>query len=282
MAERVAAGLRPHRQSMRLQADCDGFHQTARRIDIVDDIVPPSRQPELLSVDADIAHVGAAAAGNRPDVLDLAGCKVDDSNAPPAVRHTPGRMRAAIGDVELLAVAARVETVRADAGRNEIGLNKAVTVYDIDAVGVHIGNVEAAAVGRNADVLRHTPLCEAQIAEHLAANEVDLDQSAAAELAGEDRVAPVDREIGMVDPGAVWGLDRLLQRHRIRIAKIEALAALGNDDRRLSVWREVQIVGVVDGNGVAGLAGLRIDRRQTTAGAAVLGVVRNPQGLQIP
>src|SRR5262249_3199189 len=217
-----------------------------------------------------------------PDMLDLAGCKVDDRNAAPAVRRTPGRMRAAIGDIQLLAVAARVEPMRADACRNEIGLNKAVTVYDIDAVGGHIGNVEAAAAGRNAEVLGHTRLCEAQIAERLGGDEVDLDQPAAAELAGEDRVAPVDREIGMVDPGAVWGLDRLLQRHRMRIAKIEALAALGDDDRRLSVWREVQIVGVVDGNGVAGLAGIRIDRRQTTAGAAVLGVFRNPQGVQVP
>src|SRR5690348_6828233 len=142
MAEGIAAGLRPYRQSMRLLAHRGGLYRAAGRVDIVDDIVEPPGQPELLSVDADIAHIGAAAAGDRPDMLDLASREVENRDATLAVRRPARRVRAAVRDIELLAVAARVEPVRSDPGRDEIGLDEAVAVHDIHAVGVHIGHIE--------------------------------------------------------------------------------------------------------------------------------------------
>src|SRR5215469_6149841 len=124
VAERVATGLRPDGQPMRLFADRDRFNRPGRRIDVVNDIVKSPRQPELLAVGADIAHVGAATSRDRPGVFDFAGGEADHRDAPLAVRRPARRVRAAIGDIELLAIAARVEPVRADAGRDEIGLRK--------------------------------------------------------------------------------------------------------------------------------------------------------------
>src|SRR5215469_13228224 len=74
MAERITAGLWPHSQPMRFRAYRNGFDRASRRINVVRDIVPPSRQPYLLAVGADIAHVGTAAAGDRPGTLDFISC----------------------------------------------------------------------------------------------------------------------------------------------------------------------------------------------------------------
>src|SRR5437763_8431413 len=60
MAERVPAGLRPYGQPMWLLADSDGSDHARRRVDIVNHVVEPPGEPELLSVGADISHVGAA------------------------------------------------------------------------------------------------------------------------------------------------------------------------------------------------------------------------------
>src|SRR5260370_15724481 len=117
VAERIAAGLRPHREPVRFLAHRDGLYRAARRVDVVNDIVEPPGQPELLSVDADIAHVGTATAGDRPDVLDLAGREVENRDATLAVRRPARRVRAAVGDIKFLAVAARVQSVGGDAGR---------------------------------------------------------------------------------------------------------------------------------------------------------------------
>ena len=54
MAERVAAGLRPHGQAVRLRADLDADNRAGRGVDRVDDVVEPARQPEPLAVGADI------------------------------------------------------------------------------------------------------------------------------------------------------------------------------------------------------------------------------------
>src|SRR5215831_13962451 len=76
------------------------------------------------------------------------------------------------------------------------------------------------AVGRDADVLRRTLRSELQITEYLVADDVDLDEIAA-EFAGEDRIASVDREVAVVDAGTVGRPQRVLQFHRVRIAEIE-------------------------------------------------------------
>ena len=54
------------------------------------------------------------------------------------------------------------------------------------------------------------------------------------ELAGEDRVAAVDREVGVVDAGALRHRQRALHLHRLRVAEVEPLARLGDHDRRLA------------------------------------------------
>ncbi len=145
---------------------------------------------------------------------------------------------------------------------------------------MHVGDVEQLAVGRDADVLRHAALRQGQIAEHLAIDQVDL-HHALLELAGEDRELAVDREVGVVDAGALRRRDRGLHLVGLRIAQIEALQRLGDDDRRFAVGAEIHVVGIIDRDRLAGLAGLRIDRRQAAVGAA-LGVVGDPQGLEIP
>ena len=89
---------------------------------------------------------------------------------------------------------------------------------------------------------------------------------AALELAGEDHVAAVDGEVGVVDARAIGHLDRGLQLHRVRVAEVEPLAGLGHDDGRLAVGREVHVVGVVDGDRLPRLAGVRIDRGERAVG----------------
>src|SRR5947209_4078997 len=102
MAQRITAGLRPYDQSVRLLAHRDGLYRATRRVDVVNNVVEPPGQPELFSVDAHIAHVGTAAAGDRPDVLDLASRKVENGDAAFAMRRPARRVRASVGDVTLL------------------------------------------------------------------------------------------------------------------------------------------------------------------------------------
>ena len=119
------------------------------------------------------------------------------------------------------------------------------------------------------------------MSDHLALDEIDLDQPAAAELAGEDRVFAVERKIGVVDAGAARGRQRSLQRHRVRIAEIEPLEPFGDDDRGAAIRREIEVVGILHRDRLTRLAGSRIDRRQTALRTAQP-VIVDPQGLQIP
>jgi hypothetical protein len=70
-------------------------------------------------------------------------------------------------------------------------------------------------------------------------------------------------------------------RHRVRVAEVEAVARLGDDDGGLAVRREVQVVRIVDRDRLARLAGARVDRRQAAVVAA-LGVVGGPERAQVP
>jgi hypothetical protein len=114
---------------------------------------------------------------------------------------------------------------------------------------------EALAVGRDADVLRHALVAEQtsvsigdtlgrpslavleaglghlqlQVAQHLALDQVDLGH-AALELAGEHGVAPVDREVGVVDAAALGHVDRVLHRQGLGIAEVQAVLGLGHHD----------------------------------------------------
>ena len=122
--------------------------------------------------------------------------------------------------------------------------------------------------GDDADVLRHAARSTAQgeVAHHRVVHDVDLHE-AALELAGEDRELPVDREVGVVDAGALGDVDGGLVLHRLRVEEVESLARLGHHDRRLAVGREVHVVGIVDRDGRSTrLAGLGVDRREGAVG----------------
>ena len=219
-------------------------------------------------------------------------------------------VRAAVDDVELLAVAAGVQPVGADAAGDEADLREAVGIDHMDAVGAHVGDIKALAIGRDADVLRHALVNRAQlglarlpdparralrcrcrlvaggghaqlqVAHHLAAAELDLGQRAS-KFAGEDGVFAVARKVGVVDAGAARHVDRILRRHGLGVAKIQPQPRLGNDDGRRAIGREIQVVGVVHRHRLAGFAGARVDRRHAAV-AAAFGVVGHPQGAQIP
>ena len=72
-----------------------------------------------------------------------------------------------------------------------------------------------------------------------------------------------------------------LEHHRLRVAEVEPLQRLGDDDRLLAVGREVHVVRIVHGDRLARLAGEQIDQRQAALGR-VLRVVGDPERLQVP
>src|SRR5437588_45047 len=120
--------------------DPDAGDRAVCGVDRVDDVVVAPGQPQQLSVDADIAHVGAAAARYRPVGDDGAGLEVHYRDAARAVAPAAHTMRAAVGDVEFGAVATRIEAVGADPGRDEADLGKALAIHHEDAVGHHVGD----------------------------------------------------------------------------------------------------------------------------------------------
>src|SRR5262245_64479330 len=105
MAHAEPARLGEERQAVRAVADRDLLHELpGGGVDHVDLGVVPAAEPQLLAVAADAAHVRTAA--EVPGAVDLVGREVDD-------RH---RTRAAVGHVELRAVAAGAPAVRSLAG----------------------------------------------------------------------------------------------------------------------------------------------------------------------
>lgn len=143
---------------MRFQADFDLLlHLARRRIENINNIIEAAGEPEIFSVGADVAHVGAAAAGDGPVRFDFARREVDDGYAAWAAFRSVDFGGTAVGDVEFLAVAARIEAVGADAGFDVTDLFEALPIHHENAVRHHVGDEEGGAVGRDADVLRHLP-----------------------------------------------------------------------------------------------------------------------------
>ena len=265
---------------MRLGADAYRPDRSTCGVDGVDDVVVAAGDPQQLAVGADVSHVGAAAARDRPRRLDFAGPEIEHRHASFAVRRSVDLVRTAVGDVELLAVAARIQAVCADAGGDELDFGEVFAVHDEHAVGHHVRNIEELAVGRDADILRHASLGKLQVAEHLAVDRVDLDQ-AALEFAGENRVTAVDCEVRVIDAITLRRGQRRLQRHRLRIAEVEPLERFRNHDRRAAVGREVHVVGIIHGFRLAWLTGLGVDRSQRAVGAT-LRVIGDPERAQVP
>ncbi len=115
-------------------------------------------------------------------VLDLACCEINHGDAAHPFGFGFSHVRAAIGDVELLPVAARIQTMRTPSGRNKSDDFERCRIDDVHAIGLHVGDKEDGAVGRDANVLRHVVwrwvicACQFQITRHLALHKIDLRQ----------------------------------------------------------------------------------------------------------
>src|SRR5437762_139762 len=67
MPERVPSRLRPHREPVWLASNRNPVSEfSRRRVEDVDLVVIAARDPKLLSVSGDVAHVRTPAARNRP------------------------------------------------------------------------------------------------------------------------------------------------------------------------------------------------------------------------
>ena len=280
VAEGIPSRLRPHGEPMGLLARRDLAYLARGGVDRVDDVVVAAGEPERPAVRTHVAHVRAASARDGPVGHDATSGEVHHGHAPLPVGLAVDVVRAAVGDVELGAVAARIESVRALSRLDEAGLLEGVAVDHEDPVRFHVGHVEGLPVGRHTDVLGHPTLRQLEVAQHFATHQVDLDE-APLELAGEDHELPVDGEIGVIDPRALRHGNRALEGHGLRVAEIEPLECLRDHDGRAAVRREVHIVGIVDGHGLARLARGRIDGGEAPVGAP-LRIVRDPERLEVP
>src|SRR6185436_18503793 len=137
----------PYREPVRLDTDLDDLRLARGRVERVDDVVIAAGEPKGLAVRAHIAHVGASATRDGPGRIDLLGGEIDYGDAPRAALRSVHLVRAAVGDIQLLPVAARIESMRAFAGRDESHFLEGLEVDDEDAVGHHVGDIEALAVG---------------------------------------------------------------------------------------------------------------------------------------
>src|SRR4051795_10105766 len=184
VTEAEAAGLWPHTQAVRLQADGDASEQVAVfRRQRIDRAAVTAGKPQHLAVRRNATHVRRAASVDVPGHDLVMRREVDDG-------HTAG---APVRDIELLAVTTRVEPVRVAAGLDEA---EALEVSAVDAphtVVVAIGDVEDLAGRVEFDVLR-TPTRQMQVTHDLQRVQVDLHQLRR-ELAAGDEIATVGAEV---------------------------------------------------------------------------------------
>src|SRR4051812_46560449 len=105
---------------MRFRSDLDLLDRAGGRVEGINLAIEAAGQPELFSIGADIAHVGAAAAGDRPLRDHRAGCEVDDGYTTRPMRAGPVHLaRATVGYEKPGSIPADGKTVGADAGRDE-------------------------------------------------------------------------------------------------------------------------------------------------------------------
>ena len=154
-----------------------------------------------------------------------------------------------------------------------------LAVDDEHAVGHHVGDVEHLAVRADAGCpAACRPFDSCQVADDLATRRrVDLRERAVRELAREDRVAAVDREVGVVDAGAlaassieycsaiVFG-SRKSSRF---IASATTIADLPSGEKYMLYGSSTAIA--LPGLPVSGSIGVRLPS------VRALGVVRDPQ-----
>src|SRR4029077_18317106 len=125
------------------------------------------------------------------------------ARAPPRPRGLPADpRRTPVGDVEQGPIPAGIKSVGANAGLDETSLLERVAVDHVDAAASELGHVEHLAVGADPDVLRNATARQLEVAEHLAIDPVDLHQLPLV-LTRHDQVSAVDREVAVVDAGAL-------------------------------------------------------------------------------
>src|SRR5262249_30044714 len=252
---------------VRTSDDADLADQVSvRGGDCVHDAVVSTRQPQHLAVGRDATHVRAAAAGDAPLGDQLVGGEA----------HYRNRSLAAISDVEVFRVAADIEPMCPGAGGEQPGRGERIAVEYPDAIGHHVGDVPRPPVRRDLHVLRHWhPTRQMQLRDDPVRFHVDLEQ-VPGELAADDHVPPVGREVCVVHAVAP-DVNGELDGHRVRVTEDDLVLRLGHDDRELTVGREVKVVRVLDRHRATERAGDRVDGRQRVAVVAV-----DPQGTQVP
>ena len=105
----------------------------------------------------------------------------------------------------------------------------------------------------------------------------------AVELAGEEGGAAIDAEVGMVDAGAVRRGDAELQLHRLRVAEVQPLVGLGDDDGVLPSGVQYMLYGsstgmVLPGLPVSGSTSVRLPLSLFSALLATYSVFRSQLG----
>src|SRR5262245_20020391 len=146
MPEGIAAGLRPHGETVGLFLHRDTFHRSRGGIDDVNHIIVATRQPKHFSIDANIAHIRTTAAGDGPVGYDFASRKVNDRDtAFPYGRPIHAR-NPSVGHVKLCTVSAWIESVGSETGFDMADLHEFVAVDDKDSLSFHIGDVENFAI----------------------------------------------------------------------------------------------------------------------------------------
>ena len=226
----------------------------------------PTREPEHLAVPGQAAHVRTAFARDPP---------LGDQGPGGEAQQRDGAF-AAVGDVEMLRIAADVQAVCTGTGCQERWCGKRVPVEHPHPGGLHVGDVPRLAIRGDLDVLWHGVIRgQVDRPDELLLLHVDLDQIAGEFAAGYE-VAPVGGKVGVVD--AVTGdRHRLVDGHGVRVAEDDLVRGLGHDDGVFAVGCEVQVVGIVHGYGFAELGGGGIERGQRVSQVAI-----DPEGTQIP
>src|SRR5882762_7307682 len=149
MPQRVPPRLRPDRKSVRLPPDRNSVRQfSGRCVEHVHLVVVAPRYPELLTVRSNVTHVGTPTAGNWPGRNYLVRRWIQYADRARSMPPARNRIPAAIRHVKILPVPARIDSVRADARRNETNPLELLRVDHEDAVLLHVGDVKLAAIRR--------------------------------------------------------------------------------------------------------------------------------------
>src|SRR6266536_2795282 len=112
------------------------------------------------------------------------------------------------------------------------------------------------------------------MARDLFLDEIDLRQAFSV-FASKDHITAVNGKIAVIDAATIGCLDRIFERHRVWIAKIESFMCFSDHNGRAYVRGKLYVVGIADRNVLSRLAGARI-KRCDAANGATPGIVVDP------